>query len=463
MSSPAIGNWALMAATWRRYSVLVLVGLIATPMTLRADDWPQWRGPDRLAVWHETGIVQQLPDEFKVSWRIPIRSGYSGPAVAGGRVFVTDWQENPGSRTVDGTERLVVLDERTGELLWTHQWPTSYRMLMFSYAVGPRATPTVDGDRVYVVGATGRLVCLDVQTGAVLWEKDYVVDYGTSVPTWGVASAPLVDGERLIALVGGEPDAFVVAFDKTTGEEIWRALEVRSEMGYGQPIIYEAGGAKQLIVWHPTALTSLDPTTGVVYWNEPWEVQSSVSVATPARGGDYLLVSQFYRGSLMMRLNADRPDATKLWQGTGRDGLPDQTDGLHAMITTPLVVGDHVYGVGSYGELRGLDARTGERLWVSREMTPQARWGGASIVQHGDRVFVHNDDGDLIIAQFTPSGYVEHSRTTLLAPTTSAGYGPRRTFDRVVSWSHPAFANRHIVQRNDQEIIRVSLAAADYE
>ena len=88
MSSPAIGNWALMAATWRRYSVLVLVGLIATPMTLRADDWPQWRGPDRLAVWHETGIVQQLPDEFKVSWRIPIRSGYSGPAVAGGRMYL---------------------------------------------------------------------------------------------------------------------------------------------------------------------------------------------------------------------------------------------------------------------------------------------------------------------------------------------------------------------------------------
>ncbi len=446
----------------QQFFTTCLLGL-AAPNLVSADDWPQWRGPDRLAVWRETGIVSQLPDELTITWRVPIRSGYAGPVVADGRIFVADWQEDPESRTVDGTERLVALDEQTGSTLWTHEWPTSYRMLMFSYAVGPRATPTVDGNRVYVVGATGRLLCLNVENGTVIWEKDYVSDYGTSVPTWGVASAPLVDGDLLIAIVGGEPDALVMAFNKYTGEEIWRSLEVRSEMGYGQPVIYDAGGARQLIVWHPTALTALDPETGAVYWNQPWEVQSSVSVATPARGGDFLLVSQFYRGSLMMRLNADRPAATRLWQGSGRDGLPDQTDGLHAMITTPLVIGNYVYGVGSYGELRGLDARTGERLWVSGEMTPQARWGGASLVQHEDRVFVHNDDGELIIAEFTPTGYIEHSRTKLLPPTTRAGYGPRRTFDRVVNWSHPAFANRHVVQRNDQEIIRASLAAVDYD
>ena len=444
------------------WSSLVLIGCFFASTAIIANDWPQWRGADRLATWTEDGIVDELPNELKITWRVPVRSGYSGPAVADGRVFVTDWEEDPESRTVDGTERLVVLDEQTGELLWTHEWSTSYRMLMFSYAVGPRATPTVDGNRVYVVGAAGRLLCLNVETGDLLWEKDYIADYGTSVPTWGVASAPLVDGDRLITLVGGEPDALVMAFDKYTGREIWRAIEVTSEMGYGQPVIYEAGGARQLIVWHPTALTSLNPETGAVYWNEPWEVRESVSVATPARGGDYLLVSQFYRGAMMRRLNTDRPDASVVWQGSGRDSLPDQTDGLPAMITTPLVVGDYVYGVGSYGELRGLDARTGERLWMSEEMTPQARWGGASIVQHGARYFVHNDAGDLIIAQFTPTGYVEHSRTRLIEPTTSAGYGPGRFFDRVVSWAHPAFANRHVVQRNDNEIIRASLAAADY-
>ena len=428
-----------------------------------AEDWPEWRGAGRAAVWHETGIVDGFPDAgLKAKWRVPIRSGFAGPAVAGGRVFVLDWLEDPASRTLDGTERLVALDEETGAQLWTHEWGTSYRMLQASYAIGPRATPTVDGDRVYVVGATGVLRCLDVETGELVWTRDYIEEYDTSVATWGVSSAPLVDGERLIAIVGGEPDALVVAFDKHTGEELWRALDVVGEMGYGQPVIYEAGGVRQLIVWHPAALASLDPETGEAYWEEPWEVSMGISVATPVRDDNYLLVSQFYNGSLMMRLDTDRPDATMIWKGGSRSEMPGETDGLHALLTTPIISGDHVYGVGSYGELRGLNARTGERLWMSDEMTAQARWGTAYLVRHGERYFVSNDDGYLIIARFTPEGYVELDRTLLLEPTSRAGYGPRRLFDRQVNWSHPAFANRHVVQRNDREVVRFSLDAADY-
>ena len=162
-----------------------VAGLLFTE-AIRAEDWAQWRGGDRVAVWNESGIVETLPPELEVAWRAPIRSGFSGPAVAAGRVFITDWQEDPGSRTLDGTERALALDEATGEVLWTHEWTTSYRMLMVSYAVGPRATPTVDDDRVYVVGATGRLFCFDAATGRVIWDKDFVADYDTSVPTWGI-------------------------------------------------------------------------------------------------------------------------------------------------------------------------------------------------------------------------------------------------------------------------------------
>ena len=223
----------------------VLWALSVLSGTMFAADWPQWRGVDRLAEWRETGIVEELPEQLLVRWRTPIRSGYSGPAVADGRIFITDWVEDTGSRTLDGTERLIALDEESGFVLWTYEWKTSYRMLQVSYAVGPRATPTVDGDRVYVVGATGRLFCFNVETGRMLWEKDYVADYGTSVPVWGIVSAPLVDGERLITVVGGEPDALVVAFDKRSGEELWRAIEVEAEMGYAQPVIYEAGGVRQ--------------------------------------------------------------------------------------------------------------------------------------------------------------------------------------------------------------------------
>ncbi len=451
----------------RQGSVLVraaVLAVFAMGGVLSADDWPQWRGADRLAVWHETGIVEELPDEIEVAWRTPIRSGYSGPAVAGGRVFITDWREDPGSRTLDGTERMLALDEETGEVLWTHEWTTSYRMLSVSYAIGPRATPTVDGDRVYVVGATGRLFCFDVETGAVRWQKDYVAEYGTSVPVWGIASAPLVDDDRLITVVGGEPDALVVAFDKLTGDELWRAIEVEAEMGYAQPIIFEAGGVRQLIVWHPRALAALDPETGELYWEQPWDVSMGVTVATPVRSGNYLLVSQFFNGSLMMQLNQDRPDATELWRGRSRSELPGETDTIHAMVTTPIIIGDHVYGVDSYGELRGLDATTGERVWMSPDMTAQARWSTAFLVRHEDRYFVNNDEGFLILARFTPAGYVELDRTRLIEPT--GGSGDRtphgRIAERLVNWSHPAYANGHIVHRNDREIIRASLRAADY-
>ena len=445
-------------------ALITFVAAVAVTPPLLAEDWTQFRGRDRLGVWHETGIVETLPQALKVTWRTSIGSGYSGPAVADGRIFVSDWAEDPQSRTVDGTERALALDEQTGEVLWTHEWETTYRMLVYSYAVGPRATPTVDDDRVYVLGATGRLFCFDVETGAIRWQKDYIEDYDTSVPVYGIASAPLVDGDRLIALVGGEPDALVVAFDKHTGEELWRSLPVRSELGYAHPVIYEAGGVRQLIIWHPEALASLDPETGAIYWEHPWEVSMAVSLATPVKSGDYLLVSQFFNGSMMMRLSSDRPAATEMWRGLSRSELPDMTEGLHALVTTPVIDGDHIYGVGSYGELRGLDARTGERLWMSRDMTVDVRWSSAHLVRHANRYFVNNDVGDLIIARLTPTGYVELSRTKLIEPTSGSGTRtPHGAIaERIVNWTHPAYANGHIVHRNDHEIIRASLRASDY-
>ncbi len=440
--------------------IVAAATLLSTP--LLANDWPEWRGAGRHGVWSETGIVEGVPDTLNVKWRVPVSSGYSGPAVADGRVFITDWVEDPESRTMDGTERAMALDEDTGEVLWTREWPTSYRMLMASYAIGPRATPTVDDDRVYVVGAAGDFYCLDAATGEVQWEKHYIEDYDSFIPTWGVASSPIVDGDRVINVVGGEPGGLVVAWNKHTGDEVWRSLDVEGEMGYGQPIIIEAGGARQLIVWHAAALVSLNPENGELYWEEEWEAGSGMSVATPVHSGSYLLVTQFYRGSLMMRLDQDRPDAELLWRGQSRSEMPEETDGLHALITTPLIEGDYIYGVGSYGELRGLDATNGERLWMSDQMVAQARWGTAFMVKQGDRYLVNNDDGFLISAQFTPDGYVEQARTKLIEPTGDAAFGARRFGQRPINWTHPAYANGHVFHRNDNELIKASLSADDY-
>jgi outer membrane protein assembly factor BamB len=430
---------------------------ICVGAVLSAEDWPEIRGKGRLGVWNETGIVEQFPaDGLKVLWRVPIKAGFAGPAVAGGRVFVTDYAETKRPR---GIERAIALDEKTGKVLWSHEWEVDYRGM--SYGLGPRATPTVDGDRVYFAGADGKLFCLNAATGAVVWKTDFVADFGADRAKWGwdwgFSSAPLVDGPRLIALVGGRPDAKVVAFDKLTGKEIWRALSSESEIGVAQPIIITAGGTRQLIIWYPGAVASLDPATGKVYWEQPYKVGASMTVATPIHTGSLLFFTNFYDGPLMLALDEQKPAATVLWKGKSDNEI--QTDGLHATTATPVIVGDYIYGICSYGQFRCLRAKTGERIWETQALTKErGRWVSGQIVRHGDRLFINNDRGDLVIVKPGPGGYEEISRTFLLKPTSPPG---NRREMVSVNWSHPAYANRHIYARNDEEIIAASLAAED--
>ena len=429
-----------------RCAILALLAAFYAP----AEDWPQWRGADRRGVWAERGILDRFPaDGPQRVWSRPIANGYAGPAVAAGRVFVTDYRSTANRA---GLERALCLSEETGELLWEKEWPVDYRGL--EYPLGPRATPTVDGDRVYVLGSMGDLYCLRVEDGKEVWHRNYQQDFAAELPTWGFVGAPLVDGDRLVALVGGAPDAKVVAFDKRTGAELWRALDASSEPGYDPPIIVEAGGTRQLIVWHPAAVSSLDPETGAVHWQQPFRIQAGLTVATPVLSRHGLLVSSFYNGSRMYRLLADRPEAELVWKGSSDSEI--DTDGLHSLVTTPVVDGDYVYGIGSYGHLRCLDARTGERIWESLALTKEnARWASGQIVRNGDRYFINNDRGELVIARFTPEGYEEIDRASLLRPTNPLRR--RREFG-AVHWTHPAYANRHLVIRNDEEIARFSLA-----
>lgn len=434
--------------------LFLLLALVA-PVTLHGEDWPEIRGKGRLGVWTETGILEQFPTSgLKVLWRTPLRTGFSGPSVANGRVFVMDFSQ---SGTLRGTERAVALDEKTGKVLWTQEWPVDYRGMMYAY--GPRATPTADGDRVYFAGADGKLFCLSAATGAVIWKKDYVVDYGADRSKWkwdwGFASSPLVDGSRLIALVGGQPDAKVVAFDKATGKELWRALSSDDDLGVAQPVIITAGGARQLIVWYPGAVVSLDPVTGKKYWDQPSKVHASMTVPTPVLSGSMLFFTSFYNGGLMLELDQQKPAATLLWKGKSESEI--ETDGLHGVITTPVIMGGHIYGLCSYGQFRCLVAKTGQRVWESQAVTKErARWASGLIVTHGDNLFINNDRGELIIVHPSPNGYEEVSRTGLLKPTSSSGN--RRELG-AVNWSYPAYANRHIYARNDEEIIAASLAA----
>jgi outer membrane protein assembly factor BamB len=198
-------------------------------------------------------------------------------------------------------------------------------------------------------------------------------------------------------------------------------------------------------------VASLDPITGKTNWQQPFRIQMGLALATPVWSGSLVLVSSFYNGSMLLDIARDK--AGVVWQGKSKSEI--NTDGLHALVNTPVIDGEYVYGICSYGQLRCLDLKTGARVWETIDLTREkARWATGFIVRNGNRYFINNDRGDLVIARMSPAGYHEVGRTPLIKPTSNPGN--RRELG-AVNWSHPAYANRHIFARNDEEIIRASL------
>jgi outer membrane protein assembly factor BamB len=435
------------------------LGSLLLTTSCLADDWPQWMGPRRDDVWREHGLVQQFPTNGPaVLWRAPIEGGYSGPAVVGNRLFVLDRpRAKPGPSSANETnskpskmERVLCLDARTGKEIWEQAYPRSYEI---GYPGGPRTTPTVSGGRLFTLGAMGDLLCLRANNGEVLWKRNFPEEYNTKPPAWGWAAHPLLDGDRLICLVGGSNSA-VVAFQKDSGKEIWRALNA-VEIGYAPPIIYTIHGKRQLIIWHPDAVSGLEPETGKVLWSHSYPVDGEpkrpeVTIAMPRLEGDRLFLTCFYQGSLLLQLAAGGPQI--IWNRRSTSGEV-MNAGLHTVLGTPVLKDGYIYGVCGFGELRCLDANTGDRRWETYAATGGHKgfFANAFLTMQGDRTFLWNDQGELIIAKLKPEGYEEISRAKLLEPL-------EKTRGRTVTWCHPAYANRRAYVHNGKELICVSLA-----
>jgi outer membrane protein assembly factor BamB len=449
--------------------------LLVAP-ALPADDWPQWLGPKRDGVWREKPPGEKFPAGGpKAEWRAEVGIGYAGPAVADGKVFVPDrrlakGQKNPenpfGRSAVGGSERILCLDEKTGKELWKHEYPCEYSI---SYAAGPRCTPTVDGDRVFTLGAMGDLFCLNAADGKPVWSKNFPTDYSAAVPVWGFAAHPLVDGDKLICLAGGSPDKLVIAFDKKTGKELWASQSCQGDFGYSPPMVYEFGGRRHLVIWHTRAVVGLDPETGERLWRVPFEIKAALTAPTARKvGADGLFVTSFYNGSMLLKVGA--AGAAVVWKGKDTGEMPNRTRDLHAIMATPAVDGDMIYGVCSYGELRGIRSATGERVWdtmkatrgtgtppnvaASEGPTQAERWSNAFLVKLGDagsRYMLFNERGDLILARMTAKGYEETDRAHVIEPTNTMARG------RVVVWTHPACANGRVFVRNDKELVCVAV------
>lgn len=440
-------------------SHLLPLVLASLAPTVFADDWPQWLGPDRDGTWAETGIVDSFPEGGpEILWRAPAGHGYSSPAVVDGKIYLSDYlieegeiANNPGGRNrLEGEERIRCLDAETGEHIWSHSWDQPY---FLSYPGGPRSTPTVADGKVYVLGAEGRFVCLDAETGEVVWEQDWKEKFGIDSPIWGFSMHPLVVGDTLYALVGGE-GSVAVAFDKDTGEIEWQALSA-SEPGYCPPTLIEHSGVEQLLIWHPQALSSLNPEDGSVYWSLPLKPNFGMSIMAPRKSGDLLFASGIGRVGALMRLDDEEPGAEFVWKATPREAL-------FAANVTPMIVDGVIYGCDiDTSTMTAARLEDGERLWqttlpVLGEENPErgGRHGTAFLTLHDESglFYLFAETGDLIIAEMTPEAYTEIDRAKILEPTNEA-------FGRPVVWAAPAFAMRSAFLRNDKEIVRVNLAA----
>jgi len=379
-----------------------------------------------------------------MQWRAKIAGGYSGPTVANGRVYITDRLASPTQ-----VERVHCFDTLTGKRIWSYAYECEYERV--ERRDGPRASVTIDDGRAYSLGTMGNLFCFDAAKGDVLWSKNLNIEYKVKMPLWGIAASPLVENGLVIAQIGGSNNACLVAFDKATGEEKWRALN--DSASYSAPILIEQAGKRVLVCWTAERVVGLAPLTGKLYWQHPFPpARIGQNIATPVFQNNYLFVSSFFDGSLLLKIDPDKLAVEKVWQRKGPN--EKKTEALHCCISTPIIQGNYIYGVDSYGELRCLDLLTGDRIWESLDAVPQARWANIHMVRNQDKIWMFSERGALIISKLSPEGFHEISRAKLINPT--QGQLSQRGG---VCWSHPAFANKHVYIRNDEELICVNLAA----
>ncbi len=413
------------------------------------NDWAEWRGSDRDGDWTEEGLVSEFDAEsLQVLWRQPISSGYSGPTVSDGLVYVMD-------RMTEGdeqTERVLCFDMKSGEPVWQHEYDANYANV--GYGAGPRASVTIRDGRAYSIGTMGHANCYDAKTGEVIWERDLDADYKISeskrMPIWGISASPLLFGDNVILHIGGVDGACIVALNKQTGKEVWRALDDRAQ--YSSPVLVEQNGNDVVVCWTGDSVAGLNPSTGEVYWRHEFTPsRMPIGVATPVVKDNKIFCTSFYDGSLMLEMSTTEMSASEVWRASGPNERT--TKAIHSIISTPVWIDDHIYGVDSYGEFRCLKASDGSRVWEDETAVPKSRWSTIHFVQNDDQTWMFNERGELLLGKLSPDGYKELSRAKIIDPTTE-----QLRQRNGVCWSHPAFASRCVFVRNDNEIVCVSLA-----
>lgn len=381
-------------------------------------DWPQWRGPARDAVSHETGLLTRWPASGPpILWKVRGGEGFSSLAISEGRVYTLVDREN--------IEWVICLDADSGKELWKVQSAASYKEGQGGN--GPRSTPTVDGRLVYTLGATGSLLCLEKNSGKVLWKQNILRDFNAPNLQWGVSTSPLVEGNLLLVNVGG-PGASIVAFDKLTGKVVWKNLD--DIAGYASPIAITVDGLREIVFFGGRAVFGVSPEDGKLHWRHEWLTSSDMNIATPIYSKPHLFISSGRgTGSGVFRLSRDGNSVRSQVQRTSRT--------MQNHFNSCVLVGDYLYGFDN-AILKCMRLDTGEVMWADRSV------GKGSLVAAQGHLFIVGEQGEVGVAEATPQAYREHGRVQVL---------------EYKSWTPPALAGGKLYLRDQQSIACLDLRA----
>ena len=399
---------------------------MALGLPLIAADWPQWRGPNRDGVAPGVQLPAKWPAEPpQEKWKAPVGLGYSGPAIARGKVFIMG--------RVDKDERCLAFDADTGKELWKLEYPEPFQAPDPTAGKGPNSTPTVDGDRVYMLGLGGMLHCLDATSGKTLWKHDCKQEYwGVKVsifgdawhPPCGASASPMLDGTNVLIPIGGAKAGTFTAFDRRTGDISWKALEDRSS--YASPTIASPGGVKQLIGFTGTRMVGLRYSDRELLWDVPFKARFEQTIISPVVWKDLVIVAGEGRATTAVRVKESGGKVTQETAWT--------SDDLKAYLTTPIVFADHLLGYDMRtSRLVCLNLETGETAWTS----PRVPGKYHSLVLAGDAVFCLNSEGELTLLKATTKEYVEVVKWTLAEKGT---------------WAHLAVAGNRLYVKGKENL-----------
>lgn len=383
-------------------------------------EWPQWLGPQRNGLTEETGLMKSWPEKGpkKIWMSDKCGLGYSGPAIVDGTLYIM------GAR--DNTEYLFAFDaDKGGNELWAAELGEQYEN---GWGDGPRGTPTVDGDRVYALGAQGELICADARTGKEIWRVK-MQDLGGAVPNWGYCESPLVDGDFVLVTPGGDQGA-VAALDKKTGKVRWQSTEVDDGAHYSSIIKANFHGQPQYVQLMPQRLIGLSPDDGRLLWESQWPGRTAV-IPTPIVDGNRIYITSGYgAGCRLVEINPSNQEETIY----DNKVMKNHHGGV-------VKVGDFVYGHSDSVGWVCQDFNTGEQIWRERSELGK----GAVAYADGMLYCLGEDSGDVVLIEASHEGWKERGRFTLSPQTEQRA--PRGKI-----WTHPVIVNGKLYLR-DQELL----------